>query len=52
MQHRFFASIVWQDVYEKKVRGAVPQPAHPLTCTCSHLTHISHPSHVLTPPHT
>ena len=43
MQHRFFASIVWQDVYEKKVRGAVPQPAHPLTCTCSHLTHISHP---------
>lgn len=22
MQHRFFASIVWQDVYEKKVRGA------------------------------
>ena len=52
MQHRFFASIVWQDVYEKKVCGAVPQPAHPLTCTCLHLTHISHPSHLLTPPHT
>ena len=45
MQHRFFASIVWQDVYEKKVRGAAPQPARLLTCTCSHLVTptCSHP---------
>lgn len=27
MQHRFFASIVWQDVYEKKVGGCLaPRP--------------------------
>lgn len=37
MQHRFFASIAWQDVYEKKVRGACvrPSPPRPLTPTCS-----------------
>lgn len=35
MQHRFFASIVWQDVYEKKVRGAgACPPTHTHTHRC------------------
>lgn len=29
MQHRFFAGIVWRDVYEKKVAPAGPAPLHP-----------------------
>lgn len=28
MQHRFFAGIMWQDVYEKKVGGAWPPRGH------------------------
>ena len=45
MQHRFFASIVWQDVYEKKVRGGLwagpPQP-HPYSGSHLHPHTVAH----------
>ncbi|KAM5240020.1 RAC-alpha serine/threonine-protein kinase isoform 1-T1 [Hipposideros larvatus] len=54
MQHRFFASIVWQDVYEKKVRGAGPRPPAHTSTRAFTLTHsCTHPhSHLHTLVHT
>lgn len=36
MQHRFFANIVWQDVYEKKVCTWLLCPSLDHVCTCTH----------------
>lgn len=43
MQHRFFANIVWQDVYEKKVCIWPLCLSLDHTCVCTHInTHSGH----------
>lgn len=45
MQHRFFANIVWQDVYEKKVCIWPLCPSLDHVCVCARV-------HIQTLPHT